>query len=254
MAAPLHCGSVVAPAIRPAMSHPAPAPVAQRARVVRAPVRRGATLAAIACALLSAGPGACTMRIAGVPITIPAPDGSPTRVPGPQSRRPSPTTAPGGGSAPRVLSTADAYVGVPYKWGGTSPRTGFDCSGYVQYVYRREGVALPRTSRQQAVAGARRPTRWDAAGPGDLVMFAEPGEAISHVAFYVGRGRILHSSSSGGGVRYDDLGTRRGRWYRERLVAVRRVSGRGPAIARSLLRELGLADAPLDPPDAAPRP
>jgi hypothetical protein len=144
-------------------------------------------------------------------------------------------------------------VGVPYRWGGTSPTTGFDCSGYVQYVYRREGVRLPRTSRQQAAAGTRRPTRWDAARPGDLVLFANPGEAVSHVAFYAGGGRILHASSSGGGVRYDDLATRRGRWYRERLVAVRRVSGRGPAVSRAALARLGLADPELDPPDRAPR-
>lgn len=157
-------------------------------------------------------------------------------------------------SSPRVIRDADDYLGVPYKWGGTSPRTGFDCSGYVQYVYRREGVELPRTSRQQAVAGTKRPTRWDAAAPGDLVMFAEPGAAISHVAFYAGNGRILHASSSGGGVRYDELGTSRGRWYRERLVAVRHVSGRGAAVTLRLLRELGLEHVPLDPPDHAPKP
>ena len=58
-----------------------------------------------------------------------------------------------------MLARADDYLGVRYKWGGTSPTTGFDCSGYVQFVYGREGVRLPRTSRQQAVAGARRPTR-----------------------------------------------------------------------------------------------
>jgi cell wall-associated NlpC family hydrolase len=202
---------------------------------------------------VAAALSACTVHLAGVPITLPRPDGGPARDPRPSSRAPAPT-APPSASAGRVLKTADRYLGVPYRWGGTSPRTGFDCSGFVQYAYAREGVDLPRTSRQQAAAGARRATRWDAAGPGDLVMFAEPGEAISHVAFYAGRGRILHASSSGGGVRYDDLDTRRGRWYRERLVAVRRVSGRGPAVARGLLARLGLADAPLDAPDLAPAP
>ena len=199
---------------------------------------------------------ACTVSVAGVPVTIPMPE----RIPDPSARRPTPTSTPAPAPAPssttgrRVLARADDYLGVPYKWGGTSPKTGFDCSGYVQYVYADQGVRLPRTSRQQAVAGTRRPTRWDAAGPGDLVMFAEPGEKISHVAFYAGDGRILHASSSGGGVRYDDLGTPRGRWYRERLVAVRRVTSNGPAITRALLARLGLADVPLDPPDHAPRP
>jgi cell wall-associated NlpC family hydrolase len=199
---------------------------------------------------------ACTVSVAGVPVTIPMPE----RIPDPGARRPTPTSTPTPAPAPssttgrRVLARADDYLGVPYKWGGTSPKTGFDCSGYVQYVYADQGVRLPRTSRQQAVAGTRRPTRWDAAGPGDLVMFAEPGEQISHVAFYAGDGRILHSSSSGGGVRYDDLGTARGRWYRERLVAVRRVTSNGPAITRALLARLGLAAVPLDPPDHAPRP
>jgi hypothetical protein len=197
--------------------------------------------AALVCATATTLATACTTQIAGFPVSIPLPI-------------PVPSPAPSTTSSTRVLRTADDYLGVPYKWGGTSPRTGFDCSGYVQYVYGREGVRLPRTSRQQAVAGARRPTRWDSALPGDLVMFAEPGAAISHVAFYAGNGRILHSSSSGGGVRYDDLGTRRGRWYRERLVAVRRVSDRGPAIAKGLLEELGLTRVPLDPPDRAPVP
>ena len=219
-------------------------------------LRAAATVRPLACArlcaslcVLLASASACTVSVAGVPVNIPGPTRAPSRVP---TRMPAPSG--GGASASRVLAKADDYLGVRYKWGGTSPSTGFDCSGYVQYVYAREGVRLPRTSRQQAAAGTRRATRWDAAGPGDLVMFANPGEAISHVAFYVGGGRILHSSSSGGGVRYDDLGTKRGRWYRERLVAVRRVSGNGPAIARGLLESLGLADAPLDPPDRAPRP
>ena len=204
---------------------------------------RAAAARALAASLVL-GTASCTVRVGGVDIPIPDPTVD----------LPLPAPSPGGAGSTRVLSRADDYLGVPYKWGGTSPRTGFDCSGYVQYVYRREGVELPRTSRQQAVAGTRRPTRWDAAAPGDLVMFANPGEKVSHVAFYAGNGRIIHSSSSGGGVRYDDLSSRRGQWYRQRLVAVRRVSGRGPAIAKGLLERLGLAEVRLDPPDRAPRP
>ena len=197
-------------------------------------------LLALLAALASTG---CAVRVAGVPVSLTGPE-RPRRAPAP------PPTA----VAARAIDRADRYVGVRYRWGGTSPTGGFDCSGYVQYVYGHEGVQLPRTSRQQAHAGSARPVRWDAAAPGDLVLFAEPGAAISHVAFYVGQGRILHASASGGGVRYDDLATRRGQWYRERLVAVRRVSGRGPTVARGLLARLGLAEPPLDPPDGAPAP
>lgn len=210
------------------------------------PLRAAWTLvlaAAAGCAV-----PASTITVGGVSVPLPRPGRPAERTP----RRPAPPApAP---TARRVIATADRYVGVRYRWGGTSPATGFDCSGYVQYVYGREGVRLPRTSRQQAAAGSRRPTRWSAVAPGDLVMFANPGEAISHVAFYVGGGRILHSSSSGGGVRYDDLETRRGRWFRDRLVAVRRVAPDGPALTRRMLAELRATDAPLDPPDRAPRP
>jgi peptidoglycan DL-endopeptidase CwlO len=158
------------------------------------------------------------------------------------------------GSAARVVPTAERYIGVPYRWGGTSPTTGFDCSGFTQYVFARNGLELPRTSRQQAQVGLAMPASWDALGPGDLVMFAEPGEAISHVAIYAGRRRIIHASSSGGGVRYDDLDTRRGQWYLQRMVAARRITTDGSGLVRGLVEALRMANVPLDPPDRAPRP
>src|SRR4029078_7008126 len=126
-------------------------------------------------------------------------------------------------AAARVLNTADDYLGVRYVYGGTSPVTGFDCSGFVQYVFGKHGVALPRTSRQQAQVGTALAPAWRAVGAGDLVMFSEGGPRnhvaiseggrINEVAIYTGSNRIIHASSSGGGVRFDDLSTQRGEWF-----------------------------------------
>jgi cell wall-associated NlpC family hydrolase len=167
-------------------------------------------------------------------------------------------TAPssGGRAAPaatRVIGTAEQYLGVPYKWGGSSPSTGFDCSGYVKYVYARQGVALPRTSREQARAGAHVTPRVASLRQGDLMLFAESRSAISHVAIYAGGGRIIHSSSSGGGVRYDDLGTTRGRWYVDHMVEARRLAVDGRSLVQSL-QSLTIPNLPFDPPDGAPKP
>jgi len=128
-----------------------------------------------------------------------------------------------GSSARRVIPTAERYLGTPYKWGGTSPNTGFDCSGFVQYVFARHGVKLPRTSRQMTQVGTYLPPRFGALSAGDLVMFADDGYNISHVAIYAGGRRIIHATSSGGEVRYDDLDTRRGQWFEDHIVAARRI-------------------------------
>jgi cell wall-associated NlpC family hydrolase len=157
-------------------------------------------------------------------------------------------------SAARVLNTADDYLGVKYVWGGTSPNTGFDCSGFVQYVFAKHGVQLPRTSRQQATVGTRLPAEWSSVSAGDLVMFEEGGR-IGHVAIYAGNDRIIHATSSGGKVRYDDLRTQRGQWFVDHMVAARRVT----PDARGLLLDLAKGFAAgmaleLDPGDHAPKP
>jgi cell wall-associated NlpC family hydrolase len=126
-------------------------------------------------------------------------------------------------SAARVVATAGRYLGTPYRYGGGSPVTGFDCSGFVQYVFGRNGVDLPRTSRQQATAGYALAARVDSLRPGDLMLFSSKGVRIDHVAIYVGNHRMLHSSAGAGKVVYDDLTTARGKWYLKRHVASRRV-------------------------------
>jgi hypothetical protein len=170
---------------------------------------------------------------------------------------PAPARAPvvvSGGRA-RVIPTAEKYLGTKYRYGGSSPSTGFDCSGFVQYVYAKHGVTLPRTSRAMAKVGTPLRADFRSLAAGDLVMFAQDGGVINHVAVYAGDRRIIHASSSGGAVRYDDLDTERGQWFVKRLVAARRVTPDGKGVVRDLTKALqgtGLLELPLDAPDFAP--
>ena len=138
------------------------------------------------------------------------------------ARRRIPDSPPPSSAASRVLRTGDSYSGVKYVWGGDTPREGFDCSGFTKYVFAKHGVTLPRTSREQVRAGAGVVADFRSLRPGDLMFFAEPGEAISHVAIYAGDGVILHSASSVGGVGYTDLNSG-GEWFVANFVAARRV-------------------------------
>jgi cell wall-associated NlpC family hydrolase len=123
----------------------------------------------------------------------------------------------------------------------------------VQYVFARHGVRLPRTASQQAEVGLSLAPDWRAVSAGDLVMFEENGR-ISHVAIYAGRNRIIHSSASGGGVRYDDLSTQRGEWFADHMVAARRITPNARGLMLDLARGFAEMDVQLDPPDHAPRP
>jgi cell wall-associated NlpC family hydrolase len=155
--------------------------------------------------------------LANLPRTVDAGTGSSS-----SSRRRIPDSPAASASASHVLQIASSYIGVPYVWGGNTPHQGFDCSGFTKYVFAQAGIGLPRTSREQVHAGAAVAADFRALRPGDLMMFAEPGQAISHVAIYAGNGRIIHSSSSGGGVGYTDLNTG-GEWFVRYFVAARRV-------------------------------
>ena len=116
-----------------------------------------------------------------------------------------PTSATGTGA--EVVGAATKYLGVPYKWGGTDPATGLDCSGFTQRVFADLGISIPRTSSQQATAG--RPVASLAeAQPGDLVFFDNSsGRAgIDHVGLYIGGGKMIAAPQEGEVVKVQDVG------------------------------------------------
>lgn len=129
------------------------------------------------------------------------------------------STGPSTSSARALINSALSLQGIRYSWGGTS-RNGFDCSGFVQYVFRQHGVRLPRTSREQARVGSAVPR--DSLRAGDLVFFITRGRSISHVGIYIGNNRFVHASSGGGRIRVDALQG----YYSRRYAGARRVSSR----------------------------
>jgi len=102
-----------------------------------------------------------------------------------------------------VLQRAFSLLGTPYRWGGSSPESGFDCSGLVGYVFRTIGIDLPRVSRAMADEGTKVASR-DALAEGDLVFFGKRGH-IDHVGIYIGEGKFLHAPRTGRDVTVSSL-------------------------------------------------
>ncbi|MGL4767350.1 MAG: C40 family peptidase [Formosimonas sp.] len=123
----------------------------------------------------------------------------------------------------KLLGRAMDLVGVKYRFGGTSPTTGLDCSGYVQYVFKNAvGISLPRVASAQSQVGER-----VANGDlrmGDMVFFNTRGFAASHVGIYAGNGMFIHSPRSGSSVRLDSMDNS---YWKARYNGARRVSGSG---------------------------
>lgn len=127
-----------------------------------------------------------------------------------------------GGKVQSLLKRALTLMGTPYRWGGSSPDSGFDCSGLVGYVFQTAlGIELPRVSREMAAkADAELIKNREDLKQGDLVFFGLKGR-VNHVGIYVGEGRFLHSPSRGKDVRVDSLTT--GYWS-NRFMQARRVA------------------------------
>lgn len=106
-----------------------------------------------------------------------------------------------------VIIRAISLVGTPYRYGGTQPETGFDCSGLIGFVFSEAaGLKLPRTTRELIDIDAK-PVDRDDLQAGDLIYFNSRGGRVSHIGIYVGEGRFVHAPSTGGLVRIDKLNT-----------------------------------------------
>lgn len=113
----------------------------------------------------------------------------------------------------RIVEYAKKYAGVRYVYGGSSPRYGFDCSGFVRYVYQHFGVSLAHSSFSDAVTGRSVGRTW--LRPGDLLLFDGNG----HVGIYIGHGKFIHAPHTGTVVRIETMAG----WYSARFDGARRV-------------------------------
>jgi cell wall-associated NlpC family hydrolase len=124
-----------------------------------------------------------------------------------------------GGKASELVMQAMGFLGVPYKKGGTSEEKGFDCSGFVRYMYEKSvGLVLPRRAEEQAKVTEE--ISRSELKPGDLVFFNTLKRTFSHVGIYVGDGKFIHAPRPGKAVRVDDM---REAYWQQRFNGARRV-------------------------------
>lgn len=132
-----------------------------------------------------------------------------------------------GDKASELVVNAMGFMGVPYRRGGNSVETGFDCSGFVRAMYEQTvGLVLPRRANEQAAATER--IERAELKPGDLVFFNTMRRAFSHVGIYVGDGKFIHSPRPGAEVRVEDMGMS---YWQRRFDGARRVMAAAPAPA-----------------------
>lgn len=127
------------------------------------------------------------------------------------------TASAGSASGQKIVDTAMQYIGVPYKWAGTSPETGFDCSGFVYYVYGENGYKLNRVAQSMTYNGTE--VDLDNLQAGDVLLFGSSEYNIYHTGIYIGNGEFIHSPSSGYTVTTQKLSDT----YGIRLITARRI-------------------------------
>lgn len=134
---------------------------------------------------------------------------------------PAPTATPqpvvGTISGQTIVDTAMKYIGVPYRWAGTSPEEGFDCSGLVYYCFQQNGITVNRVAQSMYYDG--KAVNLNKLKPGDILLFGSSEYNIWHAGLYVGNGQFIHSPHSGASVRVESLSDQ----YGLHLVAARRI-------------------------------
>ena len=165
--------------------------------------------------LVTMAASACAARISSATIPHPAPFPAP---PSPSSIKPDTAADSALLGAAALIRTARSLEGTPYQWGGDDPSTGFDCSGFVQYVLARHQVALPRTSAEQYLMGTE--VDLDHLRAGDLVFFSTVGPGASHVGLAISHDEFVHAPAASGVVRVERV---RAPYWSARYFGARRV-------------------------------
>jgi cell wall-associated NlpC family hydrolase len=150
----------------------------------------------------------------GGPVAIPAPE--PNAPPTGEETAPVPT---GNADGYALSGTALSLRGAPYRMGGIDPAKGFDCSGFVLYVYQQHGVPMPREVREQFRVGKN--VDRGQLEPGDLVFFSTVAPGASHVGIMIGGDQFVHAPSERGVVRVENLGSQ---YWASRYIGAKRVS------------------------------
>lgn len=185
-------------------------------RAVSSPTSRVCILHFALCILIALSAAACASS--GNPRPRPFPGAPP-----PPDTNPSPTAEPSVVVPPvpvassAIIDTAMKLRGVPYRNGGSDP-SGFDCSGFVQWVFARNGVLLPREVREQYGTGQKIDLRQ--ARPGDLVFFETVSRGASHVGLVIGADQFVHAPSSTGVVRVERFTAS---YWAKRFIGARRI-------------------------------
>ncbi|HEX5640025.1 MAG TPA: C40 family peptidase [Burkholderiaceae bacterium] len=147
------------------------------------------------------------------------------------------------GARSDIVLQALSLLGTPYRYGGASPETGFDCSGLVRHVFASAlSHDLPR--RSEEISGLGEPVARADLQPGDLVFFNTLRRAFSHVAIYIGEGRFIHAPARNGRVRIEGLDDR---YWATRFNGARRLVDTGVPGALEQRSSTGRAAAPADP-------